>query len=71
MNEVIISAKGHHCGCYQLDRIRFIKAIISCESIVFAIIRNKNKISLLNPTFTVNIFTDRTLNQKVSMKKLR
>jgi hypothetical protein len=51
--------------------MRPIKAIFLMAIDVFGIIRNKKKISHSNLSSIVNISTDRTPNQRESMKKLR
>lgn len=56
---------------YQPGKMRPIQAIFSMTTDVFNIIRNEKKISHLNPHSTINISTDRTPNQRESMKKLR
>lgn len=58
-------------GRYQPGKLRPIKAIFESDSIVFDIIRNKNKLTHSNPPSTVYISTDRTPYQRDYMKSLK
>lgn len=69
--DIPVPLKVIRLGRYQPGKIRPIKAIFSMATDVFDIIRNKKKISYSIPNSTINISTDRTPNQRESMKKLR
>lgn len=58
-------------GRYQPGKLRPIKAIFESDSIVFDIIRNKNKLTHSNPPSTIYISTDRTPYQRDYMKSLK
>ncbi|XP_060845498.1 uncharacterized protein LOC132925092 [Rhopalosiphum padi] len=53
------------------DKPRPIKAILSLPADVFEILKSKKKLLSLNPPSNIGISSDRTLNQKNYMKKLR
>ncbi|KAL5239425.1 hypothetical protein ACI65C_006835 [Semiaphis heraclei] len=69
--DIPIPLKVIRLGRYQPGKMRPIKTIFSTATDVFDIIRNKKKITHSNLPSIINISTDRTPNQRESMKKLR
>lgn len=69
-HDISVPLKVIRLGRFQPGKMRPIKTIFSMATDVFDIIRNKKKISHSNLPSTINISTDRTPNQRESMKKL-